>query len=144
MVWQTGSLAPLSGQAGMRGSVRAGLSRGSLLALGHPASTGSGEAAPDLYPMEREGHLLGSAELRLVRPCLLASTGESPVYGVAVKKIQAFKTVCAAWRGGFLRASSSPFPGPLEQCPRCEPAYQPPELKGGSLLFCYLKTALVT
>lgn len=86
MVWQTGSLAPLSGQAGMRESVQAGLSRGSLLALGHPASTGSGEAAPELYPMEREEHLLGSAELRLVTPRLLASMGESPVYGEAVNK----------------------------------------------------------
>lgn len=86
MVWQTGSLALLSGQAGMRGSVRAGLSQGSLLALGHPASTGSGEAAPDLYPTEREEHLLGSAELRLVTPCLLASVGESQVYGGAVNK----------------------------------------------------------
>lgn len=53
MVWQTGSLAPLSGQAGMQGSVRAGLSRGSLLALGHPASTGSGEAARFIPDGER-------------------------------------------------------------------------------------------
>lgn len=30
------------------------------------------------------------------------------------------------------------FPGPLEQCPRCEPTYQHRELKGGSLLLHYL------
>ena len=39
-------------------------------------------------------------------------------------KIQAFKAVCAVWRGGSLRASSSLFPRPLERCLRCEPAYQ--------------------
>lgn len=68
----------------MRGSVRAGLSRGSLLALGHPASTVSGEAAPDLYPTEGEERLLGLVELGGVTPGLLASMGESPIYGGAV------------------------------------------------------------
>lgn len=68
----------------MRGSVRAGLSWESLLALGHPASTSSGEPAPSSHPIETEEDLLGSAELCLVPPRLLASAGGSLVYGGAV------------------------------------------------------------
>lgn len=59
--------------------MRAGLSRESLLALGHSAPTGSGEAAPNLHTMERAEHLLGSAELCLDTPRLLVSLGESSV-----------------------------------------------------------------
>lgn len=68
------------------GSTRAGLPPESLLALGHPAPTGSGEAAPNLHTMERAEHLLGSAELRLDSPQLLVSLGESSVYGGVVNK----------------------------------------------------------
>lgn len=53
--------------------MRAGLSRESLLALGHPAPTGSGEAAPNLHTSERAEHLLGSVKLRLDAPQLLVS-----------------------------------------------------------------------
>lgn len=81
-VW-FGRQAPSLLAAGERGSVQAGLSRGSLMALGHAASTGSGEAAPNLSATRREEHLLGSAELHLVTPCLLASVGDSPRYGRA-------------------------------------------------------------
>lgn len=70
----------------MRGSGRAGLSRGSWLALGHPASPGPAEAAPDLYPAEGEEHLLGFVELCRITPGVLPSMGESPVYGGAVNK----------------------------------------------------------
>lgn len=64
MVWQTGSLAVLGGAGGDAGSMRAGLPRESPLASGHPAPTGSAEAAPNLHTRERAEHLSGSAEPR--------------------------------------------------------------------------------
>lgn len=86
MVWQTGSLrsaridsARLGQPVGMRGCVRAGLSRGSPLALGHPASPGSGEAAPDLYPTEGEEQSVGFSGAVSCYTRLAGSDGGKPV-----------------------------------------------------------------
>jgi len=68
----------------MRGSVRA--FPGIPLALGHPTSTSSGEAAPSLHLTEREEHLLGLVELCCVTPGLWASMAESLIDGGAVNK----------------------------------------------------------
>lgn len=103
-----GRQAPSLLAAGVRGSVQAGLSRGSLMALGHAASTGSGEAAPDLFTMKREERLLGSAELHLVTPCLLASVGDSPRYGGAVHyNSRAERRFPASFTSAFPRPSGA-------------------------------------